>query len=102
MVRVVVRAYGVPTKCVILVFRVQYKKKKRVNQLASQSERKKKKKKSEHPPRAFPFLPFPHIRKTPNPVFSMGAFSAALRLRPRVMRVSRGSITPSSHNLAEL
>src|SRR3954467_1507242 len=41
-----------------------------------------------------------YILNTPNRVRSMGAFSAAERPRPRTMRVSAGSITPSSHNRA--
>lgn len=40
-----------------------------------------------------------HILNTPNRVCCLGAFSAALRLRPKTVRVSTGSITPSSHNL---
>ena len=40
-----------------------------------------------------------YILNTPNLVSSIGALSAALKLRPRTVRVSAGSITPSSHNL---
>lgn len=40
-----------------------------------------------------------YIRNTPKRVFCMGALSAALRLRPRTMRVSAGSMIPSSHSL---
>lgn len=40
-----------------------------------------------------------YIRNTPKRVFFMGALSAALRLRPRTMRVSAGSMIPSSHSL---
>ena len=40
-----------------------------------------------------------YILNTPNFGSSMGAFRAALKLRPRTARVSAGSITPSSHNL---
>ena len=41
-----------------------------------------------------------YIRKTPNLVSGMGAFSDALKLSPRISRVCLGSITPSSHSLA--
>ena len=40
-----------------------------------------------------------YILNTPNFGSSIGAFRAALKLRPRTVRVSAGSITPSSHNL---
>lgn len=40
-----------------------------------------------------------YIRNTPKRVFCMGALNAALRLRPRTMRVSAGSMIPSSHSL---
>ena len=40
-----------------------------------------------------------YIRKTPKVVFCGGALKEALRLRARTVRVSIGSITPSSHNL---
>ena len=42
----------------------------------------------------------PHIRKTPNCVGSMGAFSVAARERPRTRRLSAGSSTPSSQSRA--
>ena len=41
-----------------------------------------------------------YIRKTPNLVSGMGAFSDALKLSPRISRVCLGSMTPSSHSLA--
>ncbi len=41
-----------------------------------------------------------YMRNTPKLVFSIGAFSAADRPNPSTMRVSAGSITPSSHNRA--
>ncbi len=41
-----------------------------------------------------------YIRKTPNLVSSMGAFSAADNARPSTRRVSAGAMMPSSHNLA--
>src|SRR5207249_8966332 len=41
-----------------------------------------------------------HIRNTPKRVSGMGAFSAAEMPRASTVRVSRGAITPSSHNLA--
>ena len=40
-----------------------------------------------------------YIRKTPNLVGCIGALKEALRLKANTMRVSAGSITPSSHNL---
>lgn len=42
-----------------------------------------------------------HILNTPNLGSPIGAFKAALKLSPRTVRVSTGSITPSSHNLAD-
>ena len=44
--------------------------------------------------------PARYIRKTPNFVSSIGAFSAAERLSARTIRVSSGSIIPSSHSRA--
>ena len=44
--------------------------------------------------------PAAHMRNTPNRVSSMGAFRAAEMPRPSTMRVSRGSMTPSSHSRA--
>src|SRR4051812_6302296 len=41
-----------------------------------------------------------YIRNTPNRVRSIGALSAADKPRPSTMRVSAGSITPSSHKRA--
>src|SRR5258708_5769113 len=41
-----------------------------------------------------------HIRNTPNFVSGIGAFNEAEIPRPRTSRVSRGSITPSSHKRA--
>ncbi len=41
-----------------------------------------------------------HIRKTPKPGGSSGALAAADRASPSTVRVSRGSITPSSHRRA--
>merc|ERR1719312_228184 len=41
-----------------------------------------------------------YILNTPNLVSSMGAFKAALKLSPKTLRESTGSITPSSHILA--
>lgn len=40
-----------------------------------------------------------YIRKTPNLVGCIGALNEALRLKANTMRVSAGSITPSSHSL---
>ena len=40
-----------------------------------------------------------HILNTPNEVFCLSAFNEALRESPRTLRVSAGSMTPSSHNL---
>lgn len=40
-----------------------------------------------------------YILNTPKRVFFIGAFSAALRLSPRTIRVSAGSMIPSSHSL---
>ncbi len=42
----------------------------------------------------------PHIRKTPKRVFSIGALRLADKARPSTMRVSAGSITPSSQSRA--
>lgn len=42
-----------------------------------------------------------YILKIPNFVDGIGALSAALRLSARTLRVSAGSITPSSHSRAE-
>ncbi|CAM5226496.1 hypothetical protein SNARM312S_02144 [Streptomyces narbonensis] len=42
-----------------------------------------------------------HIRKTPNWGSPRGALAQAVRARPRTCRVSRGSMTPSSHSRAE-
>ena len=42
----------------------------------------------------------PHIRKTPKAGSPSGALAAADRARPRTVRVSFGSITPSSHSRA--
>ena len=41
-----------------------------------------------------------YIRKTPNFVAGIGAFSVAASDRPSTRRVSAGSITPSSHSRA--
>jgi hypothetical protein len=41
-----------------------------------------------------------HIRKTPKAGSARGAFAAADRDRPSTVRVSSGSITPSSHSRA--
>ena len=41
-----------------------------------------------------------YIRKTPNGVSGIGALSAAERPRPSTMRVSTGSMIPSSHRRA--
>ena len=45
-------------------------------------------------------LPCVYMRKTPNLVFSIGLLSAALRLSPSTIRVSSGSMIPSSHRRA--
>ena len=42
-----------------------------------------------------------YILKTPNFVSSMGAFKAALKLSPKTLRESTGSMTPSSHILSK-
>lgn len=42
-----------------------------------------------------------HILKTPKRVFFRGAFRAALRLSPNTIRVSAGSMIPSSQSLLE-
>ena len=42
-----------------------------------------------------------YIRKMPNVVFSIGALSAAEIDRPSTVRVSAGSMIPSSHSRAE-
>lgn len=42
-----------------------------------------------------------YILNTPNFGSSIGAFRAALKLSPKTVRVSAGSMTPSSHNLAD-
>ena len=42
-----------------------------------------------------------YIRKTPKRVSGIGALRDALRLRPKINRVSIGSITPSSQIRAE-
>jgi len=42
-----------------------------------------------------------YILKMPNLVSFKGAFMAALKLKPRTLLVSRGSMTPSSHSLKE-
>ena len=42
-----------------------------------------------------------HILNKPKLVSSIGAFKHALRLNETTLRVSRGSMMPSSHNLAE-
>src|SRR5690606_30303113 len=41
-----------------------------------------------------------HIRTPPKPTGSSGALAAAESARPSTVRVSTGSITPSSHSLA--
>ena len=45
-------------------------------------------------------LAWRYIRNTPNLVASTGLFSAAEIASPSTLRVSAGSITPSSHNRA--
>ena len=47
-------------------------------------------------------LSYRYILNTPNLVSSTGALSEALKLRPTILRVSAGSMTPSSHNLKEI
>jgi ABC-type transport system involved in cytochrome bd biosynthesis fused ATPase/permease subunit len=42
-----------------------------------------------------------YILNTPNRVFGMGALRLALKLSPRISRVCRGSITPSSQSLEQ-
>ena len=42
-----------------------------------------------------------HIRNTPNRDSSTGAFNAAEIANPNTVRVSAGSITPSSHSRAD-
>ena len=42
-----------------------------------------------------------YMRNTPNRVSSIGAFIVADRHSPSTIRVSAGSITPSSHRRAE-
>lgn len=42
-----------------------------------------------------------YILNTPNLGSPIGAFKAELKLSPRTVRVSTGSMTPSSHNLQE-
>jgi hypothetical protein len=44
--------------------------------------------------------PWPHILKTPNLVSSMGALRAAEMPRPSTLRVSAGSMMPSSQRRA--
>lgn len=44
---------------------------------------------------------FVYILNTPNLGSPIGAFKAELKLSPRTVRVSTGSMTPSSHNLQQ-
>lgn len=43
-----------------------------------------------------------YIRKSPNLVSRIGALRLADKLKPSTIRVSAGSITPSSHSLIDI